>query len=88
MVAMVGLGVFLGAGGGAIDAGLNTYAATQFSPRTMNWLHACSVSARRSGQRGGPSCSATAGRGVSPMARRRYAVRVDAVFLLHAAALV
>jgi fucose permease len=38
---IVGLGVLLGAGGGAIDAGLNTYAATNFSPRTMNWLHAC-----------------------------------------------
>ncbi|HYF64789.1 MAG TPA: MFS transporter, partial [Herpetosiphonaceae bacterium] len=25
---------------GAIDAGLNTYAAEHFSPRTVNWLHA------------------------------------------------
>jgi fucose permease len=29
-----------GAGSGAIDAGLNTYAATHFSPRMVNWLHA------------------------------------------------
>lgn len=38
---MVGLGVVAGLGAGAIDAGLNTYAATHFSARTMNWLHAC-----------------------------------------------
>jgi fucose permease len=37
---MVGLGLLAGLGGGAIDAGLNTYAAENFSPRTMNWLHA------------------------------------------------
>jgi len=37
---MVGLGLLAGLGAGAIDAGLNTYAAEQFSPRTMNWLHA------------------------------------------------
>jgi fucose permease len=37
---MVGLGLLGGLGGGAIDAGLNTYAAENFSPRTMNWLHA------------------------------------------------
>lgn len=30
----------LGAGGGAIDAGLNTYAAGAFGARHMNWLHA------------------------------------------------
>jgi fucose permease len=29
-----------GLGGGAIDAGLNAYAAAVFSPRHMNWLHA------------------------------------------------
>jgi len=34
-------GLAAGAGGGAIDAGLNLYAANQFSPRHMNWLHAC-----------------------------------------------
>ncbi len=32
---------FLGMGGGAIDTGLNTYAAEHFSPRHINWLHAC-----------------------------------------------
>jgi fucose permease len=37
---MVGLGLVAGLGAGAIDAGLNTYAAEEFSPRTMNWLHA------------------------------------------------
>jgi fucose permease len=37
---MVGLGFLLGAGGGAIDAGLNTYVATHHGPRTLNWLHA------------------------------------------------
>lgn len=30
-----------GLGSGAIDAGLNHYVATHFSPRHMNWLHAC-----------------------------------------------
>jgi fucose permease len=39
-VVMVGLGLLGGLGAGAIDAGLNTYAADNFSPRTMNWLHA------------------------------------------------
>jgi fucose permease len=39
-VVMVALGLLAGLGAGAIDAGLNTYAAEQFSPRTMNWLHA------------------------------------------------
>jgi fucose permease len=38
---MVGLGLLSGLGAGAIDAGLNTYAATHFSARTVNWLHAC-----------------------------------------------
>lgn len=33
--------VLLGAGGGAIDAGLNTYAAATSSPRVVAWLHAC-----------------------------------------------
>ncbi len=37
---MVVLGLLAGLGAGAIDAGLNTYAAEEFSPRTMNWLHA------------------------------------------------
>jgi fucose permease len=38
---MVALGVVAGLGAGAIDAGLNTFAATQFSARMVNWLHAC-----------------------------------------------
>jgi fucose permease len=38
---MVALGIIAGLGAGAIDAGLNTYAATHFSPRAVNWLHAC-----------------------------------------------
>ena len=29
-----------GRGGGAIDAGINTFAASRFSPRIVNWLHA------------------------------------------------
>lgn len=29
-----------GAGGGAVDSALNTYAAFRFRPRTLNWLHA------------------------------------------------
>ncbi len=37
---MVALGVLAGLGGGAIDAGINTYAATYFSERVVNWLHA------------------------------------------------
>ncbi|HSF24276.1 MAG TPA: MFS transporter [Blastocatellia bacterium] len=37
---MVALGLLAGLGAGAIDAGLNTYAATHFSARTVNWLHA------------------------------------------------
>ncbi len=38
---MVLLGVFAGLGAGAIDAGLNTYVAANFSPGLMQWLHAC-----------------------------------------------
>jgi fucose permease len=38
---MVALGALAGLGAGAIDAGLNTFAATQFSARIVNWLHAC-----------------------------------------------
>lgn len=30
-----------GMGAGAIDAGINTYAAVRFTPRHINWLHAC-----------------------------------------------
>lgn len=38
---MVAFALPAGLGAGAIDAGLNTYAATRFSPRMVNWLHAC-----------------------------------------------
>ena len=38
---VVALGLVLGAGGGGIDAALNTYAATNHGPRTLNLLHAC-----------------------------------------------
>jgi fucose permease len=37
MVALAGL---LGIGAGVIDGGLNTYAATAYGPRTLNWMHA------------------------------------------------
>jgi fucose permease len=33
-------GILAGLGAGAIDAGLNTFAALHFSPRIVNWLHA------------------------------------------------
>ncbi|MEK6320049.1 MAG: MFS transporter [Acidobacteriota bacterium] len=38
---MVALGSVAGLGAGSIDAGLNSFAATQFSARMVNWLHAC-----------------------------------------------
>jgi fucose permease len=38
---MVAFAVLSGLGAGAIDAGLNTYAAHHFDARTVNWLHAC-----------------------------------------------
>lgn len=37
----VGSAVIAGLGAGAIDSGLNAYAARHFSARHMNWLHAC-----------------------------------------------
>lgn len=37
---MLALAMLGGFGAGAIDAGLNTYAAENFSRRTVNWLHA------------------------------------------------
>jgi len=37
---MVALGSVAGLGAGAIDAGLNTFAATRFNPGTVSWLHA------------------------------------------------
>src|SRR5262245_11177425 len=38
---LVGFGLLAGLGAGAIDAGLNTYVATNHGARTLNWLHAC-----------------------------------------------
>src|SRR6266571_2135767 len=38
---MIALGGVSGLGAGAIDAGVNTYVATHYSPRMINWLHAC-----------------------------------------------
>ena len=38
---LVALALLLGAGGGAIDAGINTWASTTHGPRMLNWLHAC-----------------------------------------------
>ena len=38
---MVALASLAGLGAGAIDAGVNAYAATHHSARTLNWLHAC-----------------------------------------------
>jgi fucose permease len=35
------IGVVLGVGQGVVDAGMNLYFANNFSPRLMNWLHAC-----------------------------------------------
>jgi fucose permease len=40
LAAMAALGFFLGLGNGAIDAGLNHFAASNLSSRHMNWLHA------------------------------------------------
>jgi fucose permease len=37
---MIALGFVAGLGGGAVDAGLNSYGAKHFSPKTLNWLHA------------------------------------------------
>ncbi|MDR6820790.1 fucose permease [Neorhizobium sp. 2083] len=37
---MIVLGFVAGLGGGAVDAGLNSYGARHFSPQTLNWLHA------------------------------------------------
>src|SRR3954454_24697329 len=40
-LAFVSFAVLGGTGGGAIDAGINTFAASRFSARVVNWLHAC-----------------------------------------------
>jgi fucose permease len=37
---MVAAGLLAGLGAGAIDAGINTFAAVRFSPRLVSWLHA------------------------------------------------
>lgn len=37
---MIVASFFLGAGGGAIDSSINTFAASRFSASTVNWLHA------------------------------------------------
>ncbi|PWU49818.1 MFS transporter, partial [Micromonospora globispora] len=37
---MTGCALLLGLGSGAIDSGLNAYAAGAFGPRHMNWMHA------------------------------------------------
>lgn len=38
---LAGMSLLLGMGSGMIDAGVNAYAATHFTPRHVNWLHAC-----------------------------------------------
>ncbi|MDG4780457.1 MFS transporter [Micromonospora sp. WMMD961] len=40
LAVLVGCALLLGLGSGAIDSGLNAYAAGAFGPREMNWLHA------------------------------------------------
>ncbi|MER7167580.1 MFS transporter [Micromonospora sp. NPDC000207] len=40
LAVMIGCAFLLGIGSGAIDSGLNAYAAAAFGPRHMNWLHA------------------------------------------------
>jgi fucose permease len=39
--ALIVLSFVSGLSAGAIDAGINTFAAARFSPRVVNWLHAC-----------------------------------------------
>ena len=39
--ALITLGLCLGLGAGAVDAALNTYAATRHGHGMLNWLHAC-----------------------------------------------
>jgi fucose permease len=38
---LMALALLLGAGGGVIDASINTWASTHHGLRTLNWLHAC-----------------------------------------------
>ncbi|HEX6338634.1 MAG TPA: MFS transporter [Jiangellaceae bacterium] len=40
LAVLVGLALLVGIGSGAIDSGLNAYAAAAFGPRHMNWMHA------------------------------------------------
>lgn len=40
-IAALAAAALAGLGSGAIDAGLNTFAAARFSARSMNWMHAC-----------------------------------------------
>ncbi|WDZ82202.1 MFS transporter [Micromonospora cathayae] len=40
LLPVIGCALALGLGSGAIDSGLNAYAAGAFGPRHMNWLHA------------------------------------------------
>ncbi|MFF0152146.1 MFS transporter [Micromonospora sp. NPDC005203] len=40
LAVLVGCALLLGLGSGAVDSGLNAYAAGVFGPRHMNWLHA------------------------------------------------
>lgn len=40
LAVIVGCALLLGLGSGAIDSGLNAYAAGAFGPRHMNWMHA------------------------------------------------
>jgi len=41
MAWMTAIALISGLGAGAIDAGINAFGASHFSPRIMNWLHAC-----------------------------------------------
>jgi fucose permease len=39
--ALLALAFVAGLSGGALDGGMNAYAAAHFSPQAMNWMHAC-----------------------------------------------
>lgn len=78
--AFVGCAVVHGLGSGAIDAGLNGYAANRLSTRQMNWLHACYCS----GAMLGPllmSAVLTSGRSYSLV----YSIEGGAMLMLAAA---
>ncbi|HEX2906805.1 MAG TPA: MFS transporter, partial [Phototrophicaceae bacterium] len=38
---VIAIALIMGVGSGLIDGGLNIYFAAHYSPRLMNWLHAC-----------------------------------------------